>query len=58
MSELKLEPGWLTRDIARASHQADTWQAAKQAPRGEPHEQKKSEPVAPKGDQNSGEQSC
>jgi hypothetical protein len=35
MSELKLTPGWLNRDVARASQQATNWQAAKNAPREE-----------------------
>jgi hypothetical protein len=35
MSELKLTPGWLNRDVARASQQATKWQAAKSAPREE-----------------------
>ena len=35
MSELKLAPGWLNRDVARASQQANDWQAAKNAPREE-----------------------
>jgi hypothetical protein len=31
MSELKLEPGWLTRDVTRAVKQASGWQSKKSA---------------------------
>jgi hypothetical protein len=29
MSELKLKPGWLARDVARASERADSWRSEK-----------------------------